>query len=124
MVRKIDRTITGYKVLASDETTRKTDPQDDIVVQMHEKVDRPEMLHGSTYKIKTPASEHALYVTINDIILNEGTDHELRRPFEVFINSKNMDHFQWVVALTRVISAVFRKGGDGHLPGRRDESGF
>ena len=57
-------------------------------------------------------SDHALYLTINDIILNEGTDHELRRPFEVFINSKNMDHFQWIVALTRVISAVFRKGGD------------
>ena len=23
-----------------------------------------------------------------------------------------MDHFQWIVALTRIISAVFRKGGD------------
>ena len=67
---------------------------------------------GATYKIKTPLSEHALYVTINDVILNEGTEHELRRPFEVFINSKNMDHFQWIVALTRIISAVFRKGGD------------
>jgi len=56
--------------------------------------------------------EHALYVTINDIILNPGTEHELRRPFEIFINSKNMDHFQWIVALTRLVSAVFRKGGD------------
>lgn len=82
------------------------------VVQMHEQLERPEMLVGSTYKIKTPLSEHALYVTINDIILNAGTEHELRRPFEVFINSKNMDHFQWIVALTRIISAVFRKGGD------------
>jgi len=53
-----------------------------------------------------------MYVTINDIVLNPGTDHELRRPFEVFINSKNMDHFQWVVAITRIMSAVFRKGGD------------
>ena len=70
------------------------------------------MLIGSTYKVKTPLSEHALYVTINDIILNHGTEHELRRPFEIFINSKNMDHFQWIVALTRIISAVFRKGGD------------
>jgi len=51
-------------------------------------------------------------VTINDIVLNEGTEHEQRRPFEVFINSKNMEHFQWIVALTRIISAVFRKGGD------------
>ena len=70
------------------------------------------MLIGSTYKVKTPLSEHALYVTINDIILNHGTENELRRPFEIFINSKNMDHFQWIVALTRIISAVFRKGGD------------
>jgi len=51
-------------------------------------------------------------VTINDIVLNAGTEHELRRPFEIFINSKNMDHFQWIVALTRIMSAVFRKGGD------------
>jgi hypothetical protein len=70
------------------------------------------VLVGSTYKIKTPVSDHAMYVTINDIVLNEGTEHEHRRPFEVFINSKNLDHFQWIVALTRIISAVFRKGGD------------
>ena len=84
----------------------------DNVVHMHEKLQRPEMLVGSTYKIKTPLSEHALYVTINDIILNPDTEYERRRPFEIFINSKNMDHFQWIVALTRIISAVFRKGGD------------
>jgi len=85
---------------------------EDNVVQLHEKLERPEMLIGSTYKVKTPLSEHALYVTINDIILNHGTPNELRRPFEIFINSKNMDHFQWIVALTRIVSAVFRKGGD------------
>jgi len=62
--------------------------------------------------VKTPASEHALYITVNDIVLNAGTEHEHRRPFEIFINSKNMDHFQWIVALTRIVSAVFRKGGD------------
>ena len=82
------------------------------IIQMHEKVERPEALVGSTYKIKSPLVEHAMYVTINDIVLNPGTDYELRRPFEVFINSKNMDHFQWVVAITRIMSAVFRKGGD------------
>jgi hypothetical protein len=82
------------------------------VVRMTEEVQRPEVLVGSTYKIKTPVSDHAMYVTINDIILNEGTPYEQRRPFEVFINSKNLDHFQWIVALTRIISAVFRKGGD------------
>ncbi|MGQ9425714.1 TSCPD domain-containing protein [Gilvimarinus sp. F26214L] len=94
-------------------TVKKTDGIEDFVIeQMHEKLERPEVLQGTTYKVKTPLSEHALYITINDVVLNPGTHHELRRPFEIFINSKNMEHFQWVVALTRVISAVFRKGGD------------
>jgi len=88
------------------------EPRDSKVIWMHEKLERPEVLIGSTYKIKTPVSDHAMYVTINDIVLNEGTEHEQRRPFEIFINSKNLDHFQWIVALTRIISAVFRKGGD------------
>ena len=88
------------------------DARNKNVIWMHEKVERPEELIGSTYKIKTPVSDHAMYVTINDIVLNEGTVHEQRRPFEIFINSKNLDHFQWIVALTRIISAVFRKGGD------------
>jgi hypothetical protein len=82
------------------------------VIRMHEEIKRPDVLIGSTYKIKTPVSDHAMYVTINDIVLNEGTEYEQRRPFEIFINSKNLDHFQWIVALTRIISAVFRKGGD------------
>ena len=113
MVIKIDKQITGYAVV--DEQQQAAEVQQELVadvIQMHEKLERPEQLHGSTYKIKTPLSEHALYVTINDVVLNPGTDHELRRPFEIFINSKNMDHFQWIVALTRIISAVFRKGGD------------
>ena len=81
---------------------------------MHEKLERPNKLIGSTYKLKTPdhVSEHAMYITINDIVLNEGTENELRRPFEVFINSKNLEHYQWIVALTLIMSAVFRKGGD------------
>lgn len=82
------------------------------VIRLTEEIQRPEVLIGSTYKIKTPVSDHAMYVTINDIVLNEGTESEQRRPFEIFINSKNLDHYQWIVALTRVISAVFRKGGD------------
>ena len=119
MTIKIDRKITDCKVKKSQDEVMETSPArttidtvNDNVVQMHEKLKRPNMLHGSTYKITTPLSEHALYVTINDIILNQDTPHELRRPFELFINSKNMDHFQWIVALTRIISAVFRKGGD------------
>ena len=117
MTIRIDKKITQYKVVKDDakpDTTVQAadNSKVDNVVQMHEKLERPPVLQGSTYKIKTPLSEHALYVTINDIILNPETEHELRRPFEVFINSKNMDHFQWIVALTRIISAVFRKGGD------------
>lgn len=116
MTVKIDKRILKYSVV-KDESPVTSDnpspaPEETIVVQMHEKVERPEVLVGATYKIRTPLSEHALYVTINDIILNEGTPYEQRRPFEIFINSKNMDHFQWIVALTRIISAVFRKGGD------------
>lgn len=107
MAIKITEKITGYEVVKNEELTAESN-----VVQMHEKLERPEVLAGTTYKIKTPLTEHALYVTINDIVLNPETPHERRRPFEIFINSKNMDHFQWVVALTRVISAVFRKGGD------------
>src|SRR5690625_2027532 len=82
------------------------------IIRMHEELERPERLLGSTYKVKTPISEHAMYVTINDIVLNGGTEYETRRPFEIFINAKNPDHYQWIVALTRIISAVFRKGGD------------
>jgi len=82
------------------------------IARMHEKVERPEMLVGNTYKIKTPVSEHAFYITINDMLLNPGTPYEKRRPFEMFINSKNMDHYQWISALTLIVSAVFRKGGD------------
>jgi len=77
------------------------------VVYLTEPLDRPASLEGATYKVKWPGSEHALYITINDIIIS---GH--RRPFEVFINSKNMEHFAWTVALTRMISAVFRRGGD------------
>lgn len=91
----------------------KSDSKPELSIEkMHEKFERPEVLIGTTCKIKTPLSNHALYITINDVILNQGTDYEIRRPFEIFINSKNMENFQWVVALTRVISAVFRKGGD------------
>src|SRR5690606_22213374 len=82
------------------------------VVEMDETLQRPETLIGVTYKIKSPLFAHALYVTVNDLVLNAGTPYEQRRPFEIFINSKNMDHFQWIVALTRIMSAVFRKGGD------------
>jgi hypothetical protein len=119
MAVKISNKIVGYAVAKEDEddkaaeaALKSVEQEDSNVIHMHEKIERPEMLLGSTYKVKTPLSEHALYITINDVVLNVGTDHELRRPFEVFINSKNMDHFQWIVALTRIISAVFRKGGD------------
>jgi hypothetical protein len=117
----IDKKIVGYRVEGAEVKTPepKADKAavrevsaDGKVVRMHEKLERPEMLQGSTYKVKTPVSDHAMYVTINDIILNPGTEHEQRRPFEIFINSKNLDHYQWIVALTRLMSAVFRKGGD------------
>ncbi len=120
MTIKINSKISNYSVVKPDEAKPETAPSTDTatqtgsaeVIQMHESVERPESLIGATYKIKSPLFEHALYVTINDIVLNAGTEYEQRRPFEIFINSKSMDHFQWIVALTRIMSAVFRKGGD------------
>lgn len=120
MAIKIDKKIKGYNVVKPEDKAAPAPvvaPVKEVapvaeVIQMHESLERPETLVGSTYKIKSPLFEHALYVTVNDIVLNAGTQHEQRRPFELFINSKNMDHFQWIVALTRILSAVFRKGGD------------
>ena len=120
---KINSKIVGYEVVNEEqEAAAKKEAAVEVeerkkakIIRMTERVLRPEgmeALEGSTYKIKTPLDDHAMYVTINDIILNQGTEHEQRRPFEIFINSKNMDHFQWIVALTRLMSAVFRKGGD------------
>lgn len=122
MVMKLDSKIVQFSVAGADDADTATaspsagsghTPQHDVV-HMHETLERPERLVGSTYKLKPPkhVSEHAMYITINDIILNEGTEHESRRPFEVFINTKNLEQFQWVVALTVIMSAVFRKGGD------------
>ena len=111
MVKKIDKKIVGYSVV-DPSTENQTSTEDNNIVQLGEPLDRPERITGSTYKVKTPVTEHALYITINDVIMNEGTDQEHRRPFEIFVNSKNMEHFQWIVGLTRVMSAVFRKGGD------------
>jgi len=120
MAIKIEKKIVGYNVLSEDDKVKSAEaattaaqPQKTAeVVQLGEPLSRPDKLVGNTYKIKTPVTEHALYITINDVVMNEGTPQEHRRPFEIFINSKNMDHFQWIVALTRVMSAVFRKGGD------------
>jgi hypothetical protein len=130
MAVKIEKKIKGYSVVTPEDKAREAaavqaasvpratieaevaaKPMADVI-QMHERIERPEVLIGSTYKIKSPLVEHAMYVTINDIVLNAGSEHEMRRPFEVFINSKSMEHFQWIVALTRIMSAVFRKGGD------------
>ncbi|HYD29274.1 MAG TPA: adenosylcobalamin-dependent ribonucleoside-diphosphate reductase [Azospirillaceae bacterium] len=104
----------GYDRPAAEEAPRAAASEraeaprgEDGVVYMTRPLDRPEALPGETYKVRWPDSDHALYITINDII-QDGR----RRPFEVFINSKNMEHYAWTVALTRMISAVFRRGGD------------
>ena len=125
MAVRIDKKIKGYAVVTPEDKAKDAHKGASVdraqaeaelpsadVIHMHERIERPDVLIGSTYKIKSPLVEHAMYVTINDIVLNAGTDHEQRRPFEVFINSKSMEHFQWIVALTRIMSAVFRKGGD------------
>lgn len=115
---RIEETIVGYEVVEPEPpkeslekekapATQAGHEEGSNVVQMQPLLKRPEVLRGATYKITTPLSEHALYVTINDIEVNGK-----RRPFEVFINSKNMENFSWIVALTLVISAVFRQASD------------
>ena len=107
---KIEDRIVGYAVKKEDAEQQPETAARDV---MHEDISRPDVLKGYTYKIKTPLSDHAMYITINNIVLNRGSrEHEHEHPFEIFINSKNMEQFQWILALTRVISAVFRKGGD------------
>ncbi|MEJ2018463.1 MAG: adenosylcobalamin-dependent ribonucleoside-diphosphate reductase [Maritimibacter sp.] len=100
--------VTG-SVLSVSESSEKTPEADSgaDVIYMAEPLDRPQTLEGITYKLKWPESEHAIYITVNDLVVGGS-----RRPFEVFINSKNMEHYAWTVALTRMISAVFRRGGD------------
>ncbi|MGI3186706.1 adenosylcobalamin-dependent ribonucleoside-diphosphate reductase [Nioella aestuarii] len=102
--------VTGSVLSVSETEAKPAAEQPDAdgdVVYIAEPLDRPQELEGHTYKLKWPDSNHAIYITINDIVI---AGH--RRPFEIFINSKNMEHFAWTVALTRMISAVFRRGGD------------
>lgn len=98
--------VTGSVLSVTPEKPAQETSQNDIVY-LSEPLERPKALEGHTYKLKWPDSEHALYITVNDV-----TIAGRRRPFEVFINSKNMDHYAWIIALTRMISAVFRRGGD------------
>lgn len=106
MTAAITKKIVGCSVVTGQE-------QSAIVLDvLNEATARPDVLQSTTYKVKTPLSEHALYVTVSDIVLNPGTEHECRRPFEIFLNSKAQEHAQWVTAMTLIISAVFRKGGD------------
>lgn len=103
MAVKIGKKIVGYEVVKSEDEAQKPAP-----ARQETLLQRTEVLAGQTYKIKPPTGDHALYITINDTLDESGK----AVPFEIFINSKNMEQFQWIVALTRLISAVFRKGGD------------
>lgn len=112
---KIDKKIVGYRIenpqdkLDEEKETVSTPPKEERKTEIL--LDRPLELEGSTYKIKLPSSEHATYVTINNTVIERG-EERITRPFEIFINSKNSDHQQWVTALTRVLSSLFRKEGD------------
>lgn len=103
MSEKIDQKIVKAEVKKEEDVPTKQV----AIVGMHEGVERPELLHGITYKFKNPSKEFAVYVTINDTVID---GH--RYPYEIFMNCKDPESIQWVHALTRVISAIFRKGGD------------
>jgi len=96
--------ITGVLLKTDDKNQKKNGTA--IASQIH--IPRPTELDGTTYKIKTPLSSEAIYLTVNDIIEEDGR----RRPYELFINTKNLQHFSWIVAMTRLISAVFRRESD------------
>lgn len=113
----IDKKIVSYHVSSSPSQDApnikdQLDDQQESYDVLHEKVVRPTALDGCTYRIKTPVCDHAFFITINNIVMNPGTKYEHVSIFEIFINSKNMDNFQWITSMTRVLSAVFRKGGD------------
>ena len=84
MAKKIEKKIVGYSVV--DKNVKEQAKAE--VVQIGEPLERPDHIRGTTYKVKTPVTEHALYITINDVVMNEGTDQEYSRPFEIFINSE------------------------------------
>ena len=66
--------------------------------------DRPAILSGKTYKLYWPPNEATFYVTIND----DGA----ARPFEIFISSTHAQYTEWTTALTLMITAILRRGGD------------
>lgn len=109
MATKIDKKITGYSVvepsLPANDSPSAPPATPAPVLLVHS---RPEVVEGRTYKIRPPIGSSAFYITVNDIIEADGK----RRPIEVFINTKDTTHFQWVTALTRVVSALFRKPGE------------
>lgn len=107
--------IVSYKVKKPDEPkaeVKQEKPKAPAPVEMNEALSRPEFLQGTTYRMKPPVVDNAMYITINDVILNRGTEFESIRPYEIFINSRDVQHLQWVNALTLILSATFRKGGD------------
>jgi hypothetical protein len=106
----IDKKIVSFKVLAKENVVEI--PAEEQAEILSETTKRPAVLEGKTYKLQVPIYDHSIYVTINDIVLNAGTANEERRPYEIFLNSKNLESFQWVTALTRLVSAIFRKGGN------------
>jgi hypothetical protein len=111
MTIRVTKKITAYRV-KSETNTPVTEKPEIALETIHEGLKRPDVLHGATYSIKHPDKARSLSVTINDMVLNEGTENEQKRPYEVFIQSHSADDAQWVMALTRISSALFRKGGD------------
>lgn len=114
-VKVLGDKIVAYKVKKPGDVQEKETEQNQSSVQpieMNEALSRPEFLQGTTYRMKPPVVDNAMYITINDVILNKGTEFETIRPYEIFINSRDVQHLQWVNALTLILSATFRKGGD------------
>ena len=112
MAVKIDQRIKSFRVIDARQRAAESEGRAQLPVQPGEPPERPAALAGTTYRIESPHGAHALYVTLNDILLDAGTPQERRRPFEIFIHAQDMEHCPWRIALARIMSAVLRQGGD------------
>lgn len=111
MVTRLDSKIKTASVVVPNKVAA-PEAESNVVQMMHEAYERPEQLQGATIKIKNGLTEHAMYLTVNHIVLNKGTKHEVIRPFEVFLNTKDAESHAYITTITRLLSAVWRKGGD------------
>jgi hypothetical protein len=110
---EISKKITCVSVVNKENNTANTAEKETQPIERIQETKRPKQLDSRTYKIKASTGyDHAYYISISNVVLNEGTQLKEVRPYEIFINTKDKINVQWVHALTFMMSAIFRKGGE------------